>query len=59
MDLHTPDGMVGPLVLAFTSIINPTDFKGWVLGFYGEMSNELAKLPTMLAVPQVARLQSK
>ena len=53
--------MVGPLVRAFTStgITNPTDFKRWVLGFYGEMSNELAKLPTMPVDAQVARWQSK
>jgi hypothetical protein len=36
-------------VRAFTRIASPTDFKEWVLGFYGKISNELAKLPTMLA----------
>ena len=45
--------------LTVTSTTNPTDFKGWVLSFYGAMSNELAKLPTMLADAQVARWQSK
>ncbi len=44
---------------AFTRIANLTDFKEWVLGFYGKIYNELAKLPTMLADAQVARWQSK
>ena len=43
----------------FTSITNPTDFKRWVLGLYGEWSDEQAKLPTMLADAQVARWQCK
>ena len=30
-------------VRACTSIAGPTDFKGRVLGFYGEWYNELAK----------------
>jgi hypothetical protein len=46
-------------VRAFTRIANPTDFKERVLGFYGKLSTELAKLPTMLADAQVARWQSK
>jgi hypothetical protein len=48
-----------PLARRSTSTTDPTDFKGWVLSFYGAMSNELAKLPTMLADAQVARWQSK
>ena len=48
-----------PLARCLTSTTNPTDFKGWVLSFYGAMSNELAKLPTMLADAQVSRWQSK
>ena len=45
----------------FTNITNPTDFKGLVIGFYGEHSDrdELAKLPKMLADAQVARWQGK
>ena len=59
--LHTPDrdGTVGPLERGFTSVTNPTDFKGLVIGFYGEHSDELAKLPKMLADAQVARWQGK
>ncbi len=45
----------------FTSVVSPEDFKGWVVGFYNEQSDELAKLPEMLADSdaQVARWQSK
>ncbi len=44
----------------FTSAVSPEDFKGWVVGFYNEQSDELAKLPEMLAdsAAQVARWQS-
>ena len=31
----------------FASATSPEDFKGWVLGFYNEQSDELAKLPEM------------
>jgi hypothetical protein len=34
-------------------------FKGWVVGFYSEWSDELTKLPKMLADAQIARWQSK
>jgi hypothetical protein len=57
--VHTPDGQVGPLERGFTSATSPEDFKGWVVGFYNEQSDELAKLPEMLADAQVARWQSK
>ena len=57
--LHTPDGEVGPLERGFISATSPEDFKGWVVGFYNEQSDELAKLPEMLADAQVARWQSK
>jgi hypothetical protein len=57
--LHTPDGEVGPLERGFASATSPEDFKGWVVGFYNEQSDELAKLPEMLADAQVARWQSK
>ena len=43
----------------FTSATSPEDFKGWVVGFCNEQSDELAKLPEMLADAQVARWQSK
>ena len=45
--------------LGFTNATNLDDFNGWVVGFYGEWSDELAKLPTTLADAQVARWQSK
>jgi hypothetical protein len=53
--------VVGPLGAWFTSVTNPDDFKGWAVGFgfHHEWSDELAKLPEMLADAQVARWQSK
>ena len=51
--------MVGPLERGFTNATNPDDFKGWVVGFHHEWSDELAKLPMTLADAQVARWQSK
>ena len=38
----------------FTNATNPDDFNGWVVGFYGERSDGLAKLPTTLADAKVA-----
>jgi hypothetical protein len=35
------------------------NFEGWVVGFYGEWSDTLAKLPVKLADAQVVRWQSK
>jgi hypothetical protein len=35
------------------------NFEGWVVGFYGEWSDTLAKLPEKLADAQVARWQKK
>ncbi len=43
----------------FTSAVSREDFQGWVLGFYNEQSNGLAKLPVMLADAQIARWQSR
>ena len=43
----------------FTSATSRKDFKGWVVGFYNEQSDELAKLPEMLADAQIARWQGK
>jgi hypothetical protein len=57
--LYTPDGEVGPLERGFTSATNPENFKGWVVGFHSEHSDELAKLPETLADAQVARWPSK
>ncbi len=58
--LHTRDGEEGPLERGFTSATShwQEDFKGWVVGFHGEQSDELTKLPMMLADAQVARWQS-
>jgi hypothetical protein len=36
----------------FTSATNPEDFKGWVVEFHNEWSDELAKLPETLADAQ-------
>jgi hypothetical protein len=43
---------VGPLERGFTSATNPEDFKGWVVEFHNEWSDELAKLPETLADAQ-------
>ncbi len=43
----------------FTSAVSREDFQGWVLGFYNEQSDGLAKLPVMLADAQIARWQSR
>ena len=51
--------MSAPLERGFTTASNPTDFKGWVLGFYDEWLEERTKLPTMLADAQSARWRSK
>ncbi len=55
----TPDGEVGPLERGFTSATSREDFRGWVVGFHNEQSDELAKLPGMLADEQIARWQNK
>jgi hypothetical protein len=39
---QTPAGTVGPLETGFSIITNATDFKGWVVGLYGEQSTALA-----------------
>jgi hypothetical protein len=57
--LLSPDGEIGPLERGFRSATSPEDFKPWALGFYNEQSDELAKLPVMLADAQIARWQSK
>jgi hypothetical protein len=46
-------GEVGPLERGFTRANSPEDFKGWVVGFYNEQSDELAELPETLADAQV------
>ncbi len=47
--------------LGFTNAANPLteDFMAWVVGFHGEHSDELTKLPTTLADAQVVRWQGK
>jgi hypothetical protein len=61
---HTPVCTVGPLERGLR-LIKATNsgenFEGWVVGFYGEWSDTLAKLPMAekLADAQVVRWQSK
>ena len=58
--LHTPAGTVGPLERGLIKATNSGEnFEGWVVGFYGEWSDTLAKLPEKLADAQVVRWQSK
>ena len=40
-------------------ITNATDFQGWVVGFYGEQSKALKKVPNMIADAQSAKWQAK
>ena len=57
---HTPAGTVGPLERGLIKATNSGEnFEGWVVGFYGEWSDTLAKLPEKLADAQVVRWQSK
>ncbi len=49
-----------PLERALIKATNSGEnFEGWVVGFYGEWSDTLAKLPEKLADAQVVRWQSK
>ncbi len=58
--LHTPAGTVGPLERGLIKATNSGgNFEAWVVGFYGEWSDTLAKLPEKLADAQVVRWQSK
>jgi hypothetical protein len=57
---HTLAGTVGPLERGLIKATNSGEnFGGWVVGFYGEWSDTLAKLPEKLADAQVVRWQSK
>jgi hypothetical protein len=57
---HTPAGTVGPLECGFNEIsTNATDFKGWVVGFYGEQSGALAGVASMIADAQTAKWQAR
>ena len=56
---HTPAGTVGPLERGFSEITNATDFKGWVVGFYGEQSKALAGVASMIADAQTAKWQAR
>jgi hypothetical protein len=38
---------------------NATDFKGWVVGFYGEQSRALAGVASMIADAQAAKWQAR
>ena len=57
---QTPAGTVGPLASerGFSEITNATDFKGWVVGFYGEQSRALAGVANMIADAQTAKWQA-
>ena len=52
---RTPAGTDGPLERGFNEITNATDFKGWVVGFYGEQSKALAGVASMIADAQTAK----
>ncbi|MEI7747102.1 MAG: hypothetical protein WCJ28_06150, partial [Actinomycetota bacterium] len=57
---HTPAGTVGPLERGIITATNAGEnFDAWVVGFYGEWSDKLTKLPEVLAGAQVVRWQSK
>jgi hypothetical protein len=56
---HTPAGTVGPLERGFSEITNATDFKGWVVGFYGEQSKALAGVANIIADAQTAKWQAR
>jgi hypothetical protein len=56
---HTPAGTVGPLERGFSEITNATDFKGWVVGFYGEQSKALAGVANLIADASVSTLQTR
>ena len=54
---QTPPGTVGPLergLRGFSEITNATDFKGWVVGFYGEQPKALAGVANMITDAQTA-----
>ena len=51
---------MGPLERGLVKATNSgANFEAWVVGFYGEFSDTLAKLPEKLADAQVVRWQSK
>ena len=55
---HTPAGivLVGPLERGLINATNSGEnFEAWVVGFYGEWSDKLTKLPETLADAQVVR----
>ena len=56
---QTPAGKVGPLERGFSEITNASDFKGWVVGFYGEQSKALAGVANMIADAQTAKWQAR
>ena len=56
---HTPAGTVGPLERGFSEITKASDFKGWVVGFYGEQSKALAGVANMIADAQTAKWRAR
>ncbi len=52
---HTPAGTVGPLERGIINATNSGEnFDAWVVGFYGEWSDKLTKLPVTLADAQLS-----
>ena len=52
----TPDGTVDPWERGLINATNSGEnFDGWVVGFYGEWSDTLTKLPETLADAQIAK----
>ena len=45
--------------MGFSEITNASDFKGWVVGFYGEQSKALAGVANMIADAQTAKWQAR
>ena len=56
---QTPADTAGPLERGFSEITNATDFRGWVVGFYGEQSKALAGVANMIADAQTAKWQAR
>jgi hypothetical protein len=57
---NTPAGTAGPLEHGLIKATNSGEnLEGRAVGFYGEWSDALAKLPEKLADAQVVRWQSK
>ncbi len=56
---QTPAGTVGPLERGFSEITNAADFKGRVVGFYGEQSKALAGVANKISDARTAKWQAR